>query len=93
MGPLNLATGPASTKVRVQPSVLLSICDAYVRRNSKHRRVVGTLLGFIGDGGVVEVRNCYAVPHNDQDQSVSLLSSLQQLSGLLWHSICFSVLE
>jgi len=71
MGPLNLATGPASIKVKVQPSVLLSICDAYVRRNSKHRRVVGTLLGFVGDGGVVEVINCYAVPHNDQDQSVS----------------------
>ena len=70
MAPLNLAAGPSSIKVKVQPAVLLSICDAYVRRNSKHKRVVGTLLGYVGEGGVVEVKNCYAVPHNDHPDSV-----------------------
>ena len=74
MAPLNLAAGPSSIKVKVQPAVLLSICDAYVRRNSKHKRVVGTLLGYVGEGGVVEVKNCYAVPHNDHPDSVRLIS-------------------
>ena len=74
MAPLNLAAGPSSIKVKVQPAVLLSICDAYVRRNSKHKRVVGTLLGYVGEGGVVEVRNCYAVPHNDHPDSVRSFS-------------------
>lgn len=68
--PLSLSTGPASLKVRVYPAVLLTICDAYVRRSSKQNRVVGTLLGQIIDG-TVEVKSCYAVPHIEAPESVS----------------------
>lgn len=86
MAPLNLAAGPSSIKVKVQPAVLLSICDAYVRRNSKHKRVVGTLLGYVGEGGVVEVKNCYAVPHNDHPDSVCCF--LMQLLRVL--AVCLT---
>ena len=64
MAPLNLPVGPAGIAVSIQPAVLLNICDAYVRRNDGQARVIGTLLGAITDG-VVDIRNCYAVPHNE----------------------------
>ena len=64
MAPLNLPVGPAGIAVSIQPAVLLNICDAYIRRNDGQARVIGTLLGAITDG-VVDVRNCYAVPHNE----------------------------
>ena len=76
MAPLNLATGPSSISVKVHPAVLLNICDAFIRRNSKQHRVVGTLLGYIADN-VVEVKSCYAVPHNDTPESVRRRDALR----------------
>ncbi len=63
-----LLTPPGSVSAKVHPVVLFSICDAFIRRNEKQERVIGTLLGNVVDG-VVEVKNCYVVPHNEsQDQ-------------------------
>ena len=76
MAPLNLPVGQTSITVRVQPVVLFSICDAYIRRNEGKDRVIGTLLGSISDG-VVDIRECYAVPHNESMDQV--LHSLTQL--------------
>ena len=64
MAPLNISTGPASISVRVQPVVLLNICDTYIRRNKDQTRVIGTLLGSVAEG-IVDVKNCYAVPYNE----------------------------
>lgn len=69
MAPLNLPVGQTSITVRVQPVVLFSICDAYIRRNEGKDRVIGTLLGSISDG-VVDIRECYAVPHNESMDQV-----------------------
>lgn len=69
MAPLNLPVGQTSITVRVQPVVLFSICDAYIRRNEGKERVIGTLLGSISDG-VVDIRDCYAVPHNESMDQV-----------------------
>ena len=71
MAPLNLPVGQTSITVRVQPVVLFSICDAYIRRNEGKDRVIGTLLGSISDG-VVDIRECYAVPHNESMDQVNL---------------------
>ena len=71
MAPLNLPVGQTSITVRVQPVVLFSVCDAYIRRNEGKDRVIGTLLGSISDG-VVDIRECYAVPHNESMDQVSL---------------------
>lgn len=87
MLPLNLASGPAGISVRVQPVVLLNICDAFIRRNEGQERVIGTLLGSVGEG-IVEVKNSYAVPHNESAESVSfvILMSFKEL----YFSIAYS---
>ena len=69
MAPFILPVGSAATTVRVQPVVLFNVCDAYTRRNEGQERVIGTLLGVITDG-VVDVRNCYAVPHDESSERV-----------------------
>lgn len=65
MDTLFLETG-TSLEVRVAPVVLFSILDHYMRRESGQTRVIGTLLGTV-HAGVVEVRNCFPVPHVEKD--------------------------
>jgi translation initiation factor 3 subunit F len=55
--------------VKVHPVVLFQIVDAYERRNADSQRVIGTLLGNV-DKGVVEVTNCFCVPHKETDDQV-----------------------
>ncbi|PSN53426.1 Eukaryotic translation initiation factor 3 subunit F [Blattella germanica] len=58
-----------STTVKVHPVVLFQIVDAYERRNADAHRVIGTLLGTV-DKGVVEVTNCFCVPHKEYEDQV-----------------------
>ena len=51
------------------PAAALPICDAYIRRNEKQERVIGTLLGSVSDG-LVSVQRCYVVPHNESADQV-----------------------
>jgi len=68
--PLALApTGGAPPAARVPPVVLLSICDAYVRRAEGCDRVVGTLLGVV-EGGVAVVTAAFTVPHSETADQV-----------------------
>ena len=69
-----------STKVAVTPTVLLSICDSYVRRNEGQQRVIGTLLGTVDENGLIDVRNSYAVPHNESNEQVRQSERLPLLS-------------
>jgi len=55
--------------VRVHPLVLFQVVDAFERRNADSQRVIGTLLGSI-DKGVVEVTNCFCVPHKEHADQV-----------------------
>lgn len=55
--------------VKVHPVVLFQIVDAYERRNADAHRVIGTLLGSV-DKGVVEVTNCFCVPHKEYEEMV-----------------------
>ena len=84
MAPFNLSPSFAGISVKLQPGVLLNICDAYTRRNEGQLRVIGTLLGYVSDG-VVFVQNCYAVPHNEQNDQVRFffLLLVRQYSGTL----------
>lgn len=83
MAPLNLPIGQTNITVRVQPVVLFSICDAYIRRNEGKERVIGTLLGSISDG-VVDIRDCYAVPHNESMDQVRQQQSLTSAKTVAW---------
>lgn len=56
-------------QVKVHPVVLFQIVDAYERRNADSYRVIGTLLGT-SDKGIVEVTNCFCVPHKEYDDQV-----------------------
>jgi translation initiation factor 3 subunit F len=71
MSPLTLPIGATENSVRVHPVVLFTICDSYIRRNEGQDRVIGTLLGTIGDG-VVDIKNCYAVPHSEANEQVRM---------------------
>ncbi|KAJ9684498.1 hypothetical protein PVL29_016798 [Vitis rotundifolia] len=65
---------PASTSLsaKVHPLVIFNICDCYVRRPDQAERVIGTLLGSISPDGTVDIRNSYAVPHNESSDQVAL---------------------
>jgi len=52
---------------KVHPVVILSIIDAFERRDAKegsNKKAIGTLLGNF-ERNVVEVSNCYCVPHSE----------------------------
>jgi len=56
-------------QVKVHPVVLFQIVDAFERRNADSYRVIGTLLGT-SDKGIIEVTNCFCVPHKEYDDQV-----------------------
>ncbi|CAI0443533.1 unnamed protein product [Linum tenue] len=57
---------------KVHPLVVFNICDCYVRRPDQAERVIGTLLGSVLPDGTVDIRNSYAVPHNESSDQVAL---------------------
>jgi len=58
--------------VKVHPTVLFQIVNAYERRNLDRTSILGTLLGTL-DKTCVEVTNCFVVPHNiNADGQVSI---------------------
>ncbi|KAI3855638.1 hypothetical protein MKW92_007549 [Papaver armeniacum] len=65
---------PSSTSLsaKVHPVVIFNICDCYVRRPDQAERVIGTLLGSVSSDGTVDIRNSYAVPHNESSDQVAL---------------------
>jgi translation initiation factor 3 subunit F len=63
---LYLATS-SQVQVKVQPVVIFSILDHFIRRNDESQtRVIGTLLGTNIDG-VIEVKSCFPVIHSETD--------------------------
>jgi hypothetical protein len=65
-------TSTTPLTVSIEPVVLLSILDHATRRNANQKRVIGTMLGVRSDDGAeVEIRNCFAVPHNESSEQVT----------------------
>lgn len=52
---------------RVHPAVIFSILDAYVRRPEGASRAIGTLLGYVAEGNILQVTDCFTVVHQDSD--------------------------
>ena len=67
-----MASSPATTvkHVYVHPIALFTAVDSFERRSEDAKRVVGTLLGNINNG-VVEVTNCFTVPHIETQEEVA----------------------
>eukprot|EP01094_Clydonella_sp_ATCC50884_P015350 TRINITY_DN25946_c0_g1_i1.p1 TRINITY_DN25946_c0_g1~~TRINITY_DN25946_c0_g1_i1.p1 ORF type:complete len:316 (+),score=117.50 TRINITY_DN25946_c0_g1_i1:33-950(+) len=60
-------------EVRIDPVVVISVLDHYVRRGTDQERVIGTLLGQRLADGSVEVLDCFPVPHSEgQDVAVDM---------------------
>ncbi|KAL2541630.1 Eukaryotic translation initiation factor 3 subunit F [Abeliophyllum distichum] len=69
---LQFSSSSTSISARVHPLVIFNICDFYVRRPDQAERVIGTLLGSVLPDGTVDIRNSYAVPHNESSDQVAL---------------------
>ncbi|XP_059628027.1 eukaryotic translation initiation factor 3 subunit F [Cornus florida] len=69
---LQFVPSPTSLSAKVQPLVIFNICDFFVRRPDQAERVIGTLLGSVLPDGTVDIRNSYAVPHNESSDQVAL---------------------
>lgn len=69
---LQYVPSPASVSAKVHPLVIFNICDCYVRRPDQAERVIGTLLGSVLPDGTIDIRNSYAVPHNESSDQVAL---------------------
>lgn len=70
---LQFFPSPASLTAKVHPLVIFNICDCFVRRPDQAERVIGTLLGSVLPDGTVDIRNSYAVPHNESSDQVRVL--------------------
>lgn len=67
---VNNRTIDQSLSCRVHPLAVLKILDAFVRRPENATRVIGTLLGWISEGSVVDITDSFAVSHKDTDETV-----------------------
>lgn len=52
--------------VKVRASAVFSILSNFVRRGEKQARVIGTLVGCVNEGNVVEITDCFGVPHQEK---------------------------
>ena len=67
--------------------VLLTILDHFTRREESQSRVIGSLLGVVGDNGDIEIRNCFAVPHTEENDNVLLDIPYHQNMLELYHKV------
>ena len=69
-----LPTGVAPyNRCHIHPMVVFNILDHHIRRPEADR-VIGALLGTISEEtGIVEIRNCFPVPHSEGEQVCPLL--------------------
>jgi len=67
-----MAASPATMvkQVYVHPVALFTVVDSYERRTEDAKRVVGTLMGSFNNG-IVEVTNCFTVPHHETQEEVA----------------------
>lgn len=53
-----------SLRVRLHPVPLMTILDAYIRRDEGQENVIGTLLGSCSDGNIIDVTDCFVDRHS-----------------------------
>jgi len=53
---------------RVHPVAIMKILDAYIRRPDGAKRIIGTLLGWISEGSVVDITDSFPVVHKEKDE-------------------------
>ena len=58
---LTMAGDEQLPTVKVRASAVFSILSSYIRRNEKQTRVIGTLLGCVKDGNIIEARFFFCI--------------------------------
>ncbi|KAF7457146.1 putative eukaryotic translation initiation factor 3 subunit 5 [Cryptosporidium felis] len=92
------------TSCRVNPLVILSILDSHLRRQSGHQYVIGTLLGYINEGGNVIVTDSFVDRHSfTEDGMLSIMIDTHEtmfelkqktnsrLQVIGWYSTCSGI--
>ncbi|KAJ1609683.1 eIF3-p47 [Cryptosporidium canis] len=95
---------PTVQSCRVNPLVILSILDSHLRRQSGHQYVIGTLLGYINEGGNVIVTDSFVDRHSfTEDGMLSIMIDTHEtmfelkqkinsrLQVIGWYSTCSRV--
>lgn len=57
---------------RIHPLAIVKVLDAYIRRPEGAKRTIGTLLGWISEGSIVDITDSFPVVHKDADEGVLL---------------------
>lgn len=57
---------------RIHPLAVVRVLDAYVRRPEGAKRTIGTLLGFISEGSIVDITDSFPVVHKDTEENVMM---------------------
>lgn len=74
-------------QVKLHPTVLFQIIDYYERRKRENLRVIGTLLGTY-EKGVVEVTDCFRVPHDETAQELFIMMDFASEMFELRQQVC-----
>ena len=66
-------THNSTQTVRISPLVIMIIFDAYARRPQEEKRAIGTLMGYMSEGNVIDIVDAFAVVHQDHDEKGVLM--------------------
>jgi len=58
-------------KIRVDPLVYMSILDSYQRRDKREGRAIGTLMGVVSEGNLLEITDCFQVVHKESAEKAT----------------------
>lgn len=57
-------------RCRVHPVVIFTILDAYIRREEDQQYVIGTLMGIVSEGNILEITDCFVDRHSLTDEGL-----------------------
>lgn len=59
-----------SIKCRVHPVVIFTILDGYIRREEDQQYVIGSLMGVMSEGNLLEITDCFVDRHSLTDEGL-----------------------
>ncbi|CDR94950.1 mov34/MPN/PAD-1 family protein, putative [Babesia bigemina] len=57
-------------KWKLHPVVIFTILDSYMRREEGQHNIIGTLMGIVTEGNVVEITDCFVDRHSLTDEGL-----------------------
>eukprot|EP00928_Gymnodinium_smaydae_P018703 TRINITY_DN1712_c0_g1_i2.p2 TRINITY_DN1712_c0_g1~~TRINITY_DN1712_c0_g1_i2.p2 ORF type:complete len:404 (-),score=83.37 TRINITY_DN1712_c0_g1_i2:134-1258(-) len=75
-------------RCRMHPVAVLKVLDAYVRRPEGATRTIGTLLGWISEGSIVDITDSFPVVHKDTEEGVLMDQDYHKQMLALRQKVC-----